>query len=190
MRACLSLVHVFHVTFDAQNEQVQQFTPMSEQTASKSFRVGFGCNVCGKPNARRCTRCLKEAFCSLECQRVAYPRHILLCETPADQQTREPRTKDTLATANPFVVYMTEHKDRASHMRALSDFDSEHMIWLLLPNRIAVCEAESQALQLEGIPSAAADEMLKIHRERPPHCSTAIVIPATGNWYLSLFAMK
>ncbi len=161
------------------------------EAAAASICVEFGCIVCGKRHARRCMRCLKEAFCSVECQRAGYAAHKLICETPESQHVRTPGIKDALASFNPFRAYISQHPDRLAKMKDLSSgFDSEQMIWLLLPDRVMVCEAESQQLQLHiGTGNKAAENMIQVHREKLAHCHSGIVVKGAGKWYMAVFSL-
>lgn len=44
----------------------------------------FYCSVCTKPSALRCSRCLGAQYCSVDCQKKAWPTHKVTCKRAAE----------------------------------------------------------------------------------------------------------
>ena len=153
--------------------------------------LAFGCAVCGKLTARNCTRCLKEAFCSVECQNRGSAAHMQICETPDEQNERDPHTKDALEHGNPFQTYIRQYPERFAKMYSLSDgFDSEQMIWLLLSECVRVCAADGQALGSRIANSRIVQNVMKLHAEKPDGFHVAAVELTRGDWYATVFVMN
>jgi hypothetical protein len=45
------------------------------------------CDVCWKPSKTRCSRCKDAVYCSVACQRQAWPQHKLACQPPPSDDT-------------------------------------------------------------------------------------------------------
>ena len=52
----------------------------SSSTAAAGPSQSTACFVCGKAEARRCSRCKKETFCSQACLKLAWPEHKKTCK--------------------------------------------------------------------------------------------------------------
>jgi hypothetical protein len=58
---------------------VENYYPPTRQDAQEIIDGKSGCNVCSKPKAKKCGRCMEVAYCSRECQVKDWKEHKKVC---------------------------------------------------------------------------------------------------------------
>lgn len=60
-------------------EELQKRVMQGDDTSSGSLYGAVSCEVCQKPNAKRCAGCGSSAYCSKECQKAMWVFHKRTC---------------------------------------------------------------------------------------------------------------
>lgn len=64
----------------AAGQMGSQAAGAARAASSSSAGSSSSCSVCGKTDAKLCSRCKKSYFCSQECQKRAWPQHKKACK--------------------------------------------------------------------------------------------------------------
>ncbi len=79
----------------------------------------LGCRVCKKASTMRCSKCKSVVYCSVDCQKVDFQKHKIICNLPI---------KDLPIVDNDIPIYrwLNKHPDKFEEIKKMFSTNEEY----------------------------------------------------------------